>query len=754
DFAVRFLPDAPRVGRDGHVRVWAEVRSLNGFKGEVALTLTKAPPGVSAAPVTLAAGSSGVFTLRADPKAPLGTHAIQLQAVAVGGPDKVKRSAEAEHGGQVAAGAYLTVFQPAPFAVRPLGELSGEVLEAYKSQLADLEKKLHAPDPKLAAAQGGWEKKLGKSPSWVTLKLQDLSSRSGVRFTVAGDGSVRAGGPVNPDRETYTGFAQTDMKGIRAIRLEALADKKLPAGGPGRAPNGNFVLSTFSVTAAKAGDSSTAKPVAWQKVEADFSQANWAVAGAIDTNPKTGWAVSPKFGVNHAAVFRTAEPLGLDGGTRLAFTIDQPYGGQHTLGRFRISVTTDPNATLKKTPVGAVPADILAILRTPAGKRKAADAEKLSRHYRSIAPQLQPLRARMAQIRSIIGPALELQSLRQQLQRPDAKVEAAAAAWEKKLAAALSSNNPPAFGDWYHVGPFSGGDMNAVFNKAFGPEQKVDLKQKFAKGKLAWKAHPEWKDGVIHNPFTAANAANYIARTVTVGAPRKLALSLGSDDGIKVFLNGKPVLANNVGRGAAADQEKLTVDLVSGENRILIKVINGGGPSGFYFKAADKGVGVPPPVLAILKTPADKRDAKQKKALLAYYRETVDPELRKIREKIARIEKQVGGTFPPVGIRNQDVVLPVLLERRGDFSGPVKITVEGFSTGRDPKTGQPKAIAANIATKPVTLGAADSLAMLSLKPSAKSEVGARAVVLRAEAKVGAETWVQYSEAFDLTVKAK
>ena len=35
--------------------------------------------------------------------------------------------------------------------------------------------------------------------------------------------------------------------GITGIRLEVLADKSLPAKGPGRAPNGNFVLNDFKV---------------------------------------------------------------------------------------------------------------------------------------------------------------------------------------------------------------------------------------------------------------------------------------------------------------------------------------------------------------------------------------------------------------------------------------------------------------------------------------------------------------------------
>ena len=44
--------------------------------------------------------------------------------------------------------------------------------------------------------------------------------------------------------------------------------------------------------------------------------------------------------------------------------------------------------------------------------------------------------------------------------------------------------------------------------------------------------------------------------------------------------------------------------------------------------------------------------------------------------------------------------------------------------------------------------------MLTFKAKGNSEVGTRNVVIRAEAKLGKETVVQYSPAIPLTVKAK
>ena len=64
------------------------------------------------------------------------------------------------------------------------------------------------------------------------------------------------------------------------------------------------------------------------------------VAGAIDGNEETGWAVSPQFGKSHEAIFETKDDAGATGGSVLTITISQQYpDGKHLLGKFRLSVT-------------------------------------------------------------------------------------------------------------------------------------------------------------------------------------------------------------------------------------------------------------------------------------------------------------------------------------------------------------------------------------------------------------------------------
>jgi hypothetical protein len=55
------------------------------------------------------------------------------------------------------------------------------------------------------------------------------------------------------------------------------------------------------------------------------------------------------------------------------------------------------------------------------------------------------------------------------------------------------------------------------------------------------------------------------------------AILLGSDDGAKIWVNGKVVHSNNVDRGEIADQDVAPIQLEKGLNEIIVKVSQGGG---------------------------------------------------------------------------------------------------------------------------------------------------------------------------------
>jgi hypothetical protein len=258
-----------------------------------------------------------------------------------------------------------------------------EELRKFDEAIARLKSKLETPTPELAAAQAGWERTALDPFPWTVLVPQSVKSAGNASFAVEEDGSVVASG-ASPAKDTHTVVARTALKGITGFRLEVLSWPSLPGNGPGRAGNGNLVLTKFLV---RAGD----KAATLQKPVADHSQDQFPVAAAIDAKEQTGWGLLPLTGRGHEAVFETKDPVGGDPETLLTFTLEyQSVHPQHAAGRFRLS------ATNRKGPSEAalLPAPVRAALLAPAGKR---DEKAIADYYRSIAPLLSPVRSELAE---------------------------------------------------------------------------------------------------------------------------------------------------------------------------------------------------------------------------------------------------------------------------------------------------------------------------------------------------------------------
>jgi hypothetical protein len=205
------------------------------------------------------------------------------------------------------------------------------------------------PDAKIAAKREEVEAQIAKLESklgdefpledvatkWAVLKPLKLKAASGAALSASEDGTVVASGTPGAS-DKYTFQVDGELAGATSIRLEALTDPSLPKSGPGRAPNGNFVLSELKVGVVQ--PKGKPKPVALTSPKADFSQPNYDIAAAIDGNPGTGWAIddgSGSLNKNRTATFQLAAPLAA-GTKKLSITIEQNEGN-HALGKFRIS---------------------------------------------------------------------------------------------------------------------------------------------------------------------------------------------------------------------------------------------------------------------------------------------------------------------------------------------------------------------------------------------------------------------------------
>jgi hypothetical protein len=205
-----------------------------------------------------------------------------------------------------------------------------------------------------------WEKTQSTAVRWRTLEPSSMKATAKVQLTRQPDGSIVAGGN-SPHQAVYTITAETDLTDITGFRLEVLPQDGLPNRGPGRAPDGNFVLTELEVFAAPKSNPKQAQPVKLQAPLADFSQEGYAVEQAIDgdaTNQGAGWAVSPTSGVTHWATFESKEPVGKAGGTVITVKLHHRFNApQFTLGRFRLAVTRVPR------PIGlGVPEEFRSIL--------------------------------------------------------------------------------------------------------------------------------------------------------------------------------------------------------------------------------------------------------------------------------------------------------------------------------------------------------------------------------------------------------
>lgn len=204
--------------------------------------------------------------------------------------------------------------------------------------------------------------KQNRNTEWFLLEPQNLTGPQGITLHRQDDRSIQATGQA--DKGVYTVTVRTGLSDIRALRLEALQDTSIKGNGPGLPENGNFVVTEFEVQAASVAKPNEFKKIQLQNAKADFTQAGFNVALAIDGNAgnQNAWAVANAGGVTHWATFELKDPLPSEGGTILKFIIHQNHSAkQHLLGRFRLSATqqASPGLNLPESlqTLAVVPAD-------------------------------------------------------------------------------------------------------------------------------------------------------------------------------------------------------------------------------------------------------------------------------------------------------------------------------------------------------------------------------------------------------------
>jgi putative heme-binding domain-containing protein len=134
------------------------------------------------------------------------------------------------------------------------------------------------------------------------------------------------------------------------------------------------------------------------------------------------------------------------------------------------------------------------------------------------------------------------------------------------------------------VGPFADGD--AGFDKVHPPEQgAVDLAAQYAspKGTLAWvSASTERIYDFVKLLGPCDNSSMYAYFRLESGSKQRINLLVGSDDGVKLWHNGRIVWTNDTSRAALPFQDVVVLELEPGSNDMLIRTRNLTGASGVY----------------------------------------------------------------------------------------------------------------------------------------------------------------------------
>lgn len=141
--------------------------------------------------------------------------------------------------------------------------------------------------------------------------------------------------------------------------------------------------------------------------------------------------------------------------------------------------------------------------------------------------------------------------------------------------------------DWQVSGPYmeDGKSGELLFDVAFGPEKDLNSGQwKDAQSLLTGDNPPIFDLTGVGN---GDNRVAYLKTVLSVDKTTPVILHIGSDDGVKVWVNGKQVHANNAGRPLNPGQDKANVTLEKGQNPVLVKITQRSGNWSFCMKVTD-----------------------------------------------------------------------------------------------------------------------------------------------------------------------
>lgn len=140
---------------------------------------------------------------------------------------------------------------------------------------------------------------------------------------------------------------------------------------------------------------------------------------------------------------------------------------------------------------------------------------------------------------------------------------------------------------WLVAGPYrqEGKSGRDLFDVAFAPE-KPSL------GDVQWRGTPGLAD--LSSVTAGDNCVVYLKTRVFAPTAQPVSFELGSDDGIKLWVNNEVIHANNTDRGVMPGEDKAKASLRQGWNDLLAKITQNGGGCGMSLRiTAANGAEIP-----------------------------------------------------------------------------------------------------------------------------------------------------------------
>jgi hypothetical protein len=247
-----------------------------------------------------------------------------------------------------------------------------------------------SPDADLVALQLAWERTAsaalagaaGQPHHFQPATITSAKTSSGHDLTTTPDNSLLAPQKAAAN-DSFEITLQPAHEPLGAIRIHTLTHPSLPQQGPGRASNGNFVLTQIELFA-------DGEPIPIARAFADHEQPGYPAAAALDTDPKSGWAINVAKGstavmnADHHITLALASPFELANRT-LTLRLHHQLNEHYLIGHLSIETTpTTPYGTPEQE------AQLAAALHVEPATRSPQQADLVRASFFSAHPDLAP----------------------------------------------------------------------------------------------------------------------------------------------------------------------------------------------------------------------------------------------------------------------------------------------------------------------------------------------------------------------------